>query len=103
MIERDGARGDQTMVIYMRLLGAVLVALGLVGSAVCWNAASDDEVYFKAARGLEKYPNNVLYQTEFKMAEPRHMLLLGGAFAAAPVGIVLGSLSLGVAAVLAQK
>ncbi len=91
------------LVAYMRVLGGVLVALGILGSVVCWRGVADDEAYYKALRGLGKYPGNVLYQTEFKMAEPRHMLLLGGAFAAAPAGVVLGSLCLGIAAILVRR
>jgi hypothetical protein len=91
------------MAAYMRILGSALLVLGIAGSVLCWRAASEDEAYFKAVRGLEKYPNNVLFQTEFKMAEPRHMLLLGGMAAAAPSGVVLGSLCLGIAALLARR
>jgi len=91
------------MATYMKVLGALLIAFGIAGSASCWRAAQADEAYFKAVRGLEKYPNNVLFQTEFKMAEPRHMLLLGGAWASAPAGLVLGSLCLGIGAVLARR
>ena len=90
------------MVVYMRILGALLVGLGLAGSLVCGRAATNDEAYFQALKGLEKYPANVLYQTEFKMAEPRHMVLLGGAWAAAPAGLVFGSLCLGLASLLAR-
>lgn len=89
------------MVVYMRILGMLLIVLGLAGSWTAWQGVVADEVYFKALKGLERYPGNVLYQTEFKMAEPRHMLLLGGAWAAAPAGAVLGSICLGVASVLA--
>lgn len=85
---------------YLRALGNALIALGLIGSVYCGISARADEAYFRAARALQKYPNNVLYQTELKMAEPRHMLLLAGAFTAAPAGCVLGSLALGLAAVL---
>jgi len=85
---------------YLRALGTALIAMGIVASVYCGFAASSDEAYFRALRGLQKYPNNVLYQTELKMAEPRHMLLLAGAFTAAPAGFVLGSLCLGLAAVL---
>ena len=85
---------------YLRALGTTLIALGFVGSVYCGLAARADETYFRALRALQKYPNNVLYQTELKMAEPRHMLLLAGAFTAAPAGFVLGSVALGLAAVL---
>lgn len=91
------------MAAYMRFLGVFLIALGMAGSLYAWRAAGDDQAYFRAARGLEKYPGNVLYQTEFKMAEPRHMLLLGGAYSAAPGGLVLGSICLGLAALLARQ
>ena len=91
------------MVMYMRLLGSALIALGIAGSVFCWRGAVGDDAYYRALKGLEKYPNNVLYQTEFKMAEPRHMLLLGGAFGCGPAGLVLGSLSLGIGAILAER
>ncbi len=91
------------MAAYLRVLGGFLVVLGLMGSLHAWRAASADEAYFQALRGLDKYPSNVLYQTELKMAEPRHMLLLGGAYSAAPMGLVLGSLCLGLASVLARQ
>jgi hypothetical protein len=91
------------MAVYMKLLGTALVLLGIAGSVSCWQAASDDEAYFKALRGLSKYPTNVLYQTEFKMAEPRHMLLLGGAASAGPIGVVLGSLCLAMGALLTRR
>ena len=91
------------MSIYMKFLGIALIAGGLGGSAYCWNAASNDDAYFQALKGLEKYPGNVLYQTEFKMAEPRHMLLLGGAYGAASAGLVLGSLCLGVGQLLSRS
>jgi hypothetical protein len=90
------------MVAYLRALGLVLVALGIAGSAYCWRAAGNDEAYYRAVKGVEKYPGNVLYQTELKMAEPRHMLLLAGAYGSAPICLVLGSLSLGMGAVLAS-
>ncbi len=89
------------MILYMRVLGSLLIVLGLAGSLAAWQGVENDEAYHKALKGLEKYPGNVLYQTEFKMAEPRHMLLLGGAWAAAPTGLVLGSICLGVASSLA--
>lgn len=88
------------MATYLRALGSALIAMGVAASLYCGMAAHADEAYFRALRGLQKYPNNVLYQTELKMAEPRHMLLLAGAFTAAPAGFVLGSLCLGLAAVI---
>jgi len=90
------------MKAYMRGLGFILTVLGIAGSVYCWQAAASDEAYFRALKGLEKYPGNVLYQTEFKMAEPRHMLLLAGTYGAASVGIVLGGMCLALASVLAR-
>ena len=85
----------------MKVLGLVLATLGLMGSLYCWRAAAADEVYFRALRGYERYPGNVLYLQELKMAEPRHMLLLAGAWAAAPAGLVGGSLCLALSVLLA--
>lgn len=91
------------MATYLRALGTLLVILGLAGSAYCWRGVVTDEAYYRAMRGLEKYPNNVLYQTELKMAEPRHMLLLAGAYGLVTSGVVFGSICLGLSALLARK
>jgi hypothetical protein len=88
------------MTTYLRTLGSLLCILGIAGSLWCGHAAWNDEAYFEARRAWEKYPANVLYTTEFKMTEPRHMLLVAGASASAPVGLILGSICLGIAAVL---
>jgi hypothetical protein len=90
------------MRVYLKILGLVLIGCGIGGSIYFGVQAGADEAYFRAARALEKYPNNVLYQTEFKMAEPRHMLLLMGMWAAAPAGVVLGSLCLGLSTLLTR-
>ena len=85
---------------YLRLLGILLCVLGVCGSVWCTFGVISDEAYYDAARALEKYPGNVLYTTEFKMAEPHHMLLLAGAWASAPTGLILGSICLGISKLL---
>ncbi len=91
------------MAAYLKLLGALFIAAGILGSIYCWQGVGSDEAYFKARRGLEKYPGNVLFVTEFRMAEPRHMLLVSGTFSAAPIGVVLGSLCIGVGLLLGKS
>lgn len=88
---------------YLRLLGTLLIALGITASVYLGYAAWTNEDYYAKVRALEKYSTNVLYQTEFKMAEPRQMLLVAGAFSAAPLGIVFGSLCLGLAGVIGRE
>jgi len=85
---------------YLHRLGILLCVLGIAGSIWCTIGVVGDTTYYDAAKAMEKYSNNVLYQTEFKTAEPRHMLLLSGAFSAAPAGLILGSICIGIAAVL---
>ena len=89
--------------MYLRTFGGVLVALGLVASVLCWSSLRGDESYYKALRALEKYPGNVLYTTELRMAEPRHMLLGAGTAMGLPMGLVFGSLCLGLAELLAGR
>jgi hypothetical protein len=88
------------MAAYLRGLGLVLCTLGVVASVWCTIGLFGDDDYYDALKALEKYPNNVLYTTELKIAEPRHMLLTAGAFASAPVGFILGSICIGIGAVL---
>ena len=90
------------MAAYLRVLGAVLICLGIAGSVSCWRGVQADEAYYRALKGLEKYPGNVLYQTEFKMAEPRHMILLAGSYGLGAVGLVFGSMCLGIGALLGR-
>lgn len=90
------------MALYMRALGSLLIALGIIGSISCWRGVAGDDAYYRALKGLEKYPANVLFQTEFKMAEPRHMLLLAGGYGAPAGGLVFGSMCLGIGALLAR-
>jgi len=87
---------------YLNRLGSLLIVAGIVASAYLGYAAWTNEDYYAKMRALAKYPTNVLYVTEFKMAEPRQMLLVAGAFAAAPAGIVFGSLCLGLAGVIGR-
>lgn len=88
------------MAQYLVRFGWLLGILGVAGSIWCGIGLVTDEVYYDAAKAMEKYPGNVLYKTEFKMAEPRHMLLAAGAAAAAPVGVILGSICIGIGQVL---
>lgn len=90
------------MSLYLKVLGVVLIMLGAAGSALCLQALNADDAYYRAALALEKYPGNVLYTTEFKMAEPRHMLLLAGAAASGPLGLILGSICAGIGALAAR-
>ena len=87
---------------YLKILGVTLIVLGIAGSAWCASGVFGDEAYYRAALALEKYPGNVLYTTEFKMAEPRHMLLMAGAAASAPLGLILGSLCVGLGSLVAR-
>ena len=57
------------MARYLKSLGSFLCLLGLVGSAWCAVAVFGDTVYYDAAKAFEKYPGNVLYQTEFNQLE----------------------------------
>ena len=91
------------MATYMRALGSVLIGLGILSTISCWRGVLTDDAYYRAVKGMEKYPSNVLFQTELKMAEPRHMLLLAGACGGVTSGLVLGSLCLGIGALLARS
>ncbi len=88
------------MTAYLKTLGRLLCVLGVAATIYCGGAVLADDAYYRAVKAMEKYPGNVLYTTEFKMAEPRHLLLTAGAASAAPIGIILGSICLGISRVL---
>jgi len=62
-----------------------------------------DKAYYQAVKALEKYPGNALYTSELRMAEPKHMLLVTGSYAGATLGVVLASICLGLASILARQ
>ena len=90
------------MAIYMRVLGWSLIVVGLVASLACWRGVAGDDAYYRALKGLSKYPDNVLYVNDLKLAEPRHMLLLAGAYGFGTAGLVFGSMSLALSALIAR-
>ena len=90
------------MATYLRVLAVIVLLFGLAGSGLCWQGARGDAAYYKALRGAQRYPQNVLYKTELKMAEPRHFLLLAGAAGSAPAGIVVASMLGALASLLAR-
>jgi len=90
------------MAWYMRTVGVVLTVLGIAASVACWRGVVEDEAYYRALRGFERYPGNVLYLQELKMAEPRHMLLVAGAWSAAPAAVVLGGICLALGSLLGR-
>ncbi len=91
------------MATYLKALALVVFLAGTAGSALCWRAARGDEAYYRALKGVEKYPGNVLYKTELKMAEPRHIALVAGAAGAAPTGLVVASVLLGLAKIIERQ
>ena len=91
------------MALYMRVLGWVVLVAGLAASIACWRGVYGDDAYYQALKGLSKYPNNVLYITDLKMAEPRHMLLLAGAYGLGTAGVVFGSVCLSLGSLLARS
>jgi len=88
---------------YLKALGWSVIVVGFAASLACWRGVAADEAYYKALKGLSKYPGNVLYVTDLKLAEPRHMLLLGGAFGFVTAGLVFGSMCLGLGTLLARR
>jgi len=91
------------MATYMRVLGWSLIVAGFVASVVCWRGVNGDDAYYQALKGLSKYPNNVLYVTDLKLAEPRHMLLLAGTYGFGTTGLVLGSMCVALGSLAARS
>jgi len=78
------------MIGVLRLLGVVVLALGLTIAAIAgWQLAADAH-FREVAAAYARHPEHALFQTEYWVAAGRHYGLI-----TATVGGLIGGLSLG--------
>ena len=69
-----------------KLVGSLIVTLGVLVVALCVLQIVRDEAYRKAALVASRNPGNVLYEAEFKGAQVRRAFQIGAAVG----GVLLG-------------
>ena len=75
------------MGVSLRVLGTLLLVVGLVTCAIATTLVIGDETFFKAGEALARHPDHVLFQGEYYAALIRHI----GYILTAVIGGLLGS------------
>ena len=86
----------------LKLLGVIVLVLGLVTAAVTAGELAVDAHFREVADAYARHPEHPLFQADYYVAAARHYGLVAGAVAGILGGLVFGSLLLGIASVLAR-
>jgi len=84
----------------LRLLGVVVVVLGLSAAAVSGWLVAGDQQFRDAATAYARHPDHPLFRTEYWAAAVRHYALLAGAVGGLLGGIACGAMLIGLGDVL---
>ena len=90
------------MEAWLRVLGIVVLALGVGLGAYAATRAIGDTKFAEIVALYERHPDNLSIQAEYYPAAVRHSGLVAGAIGGVLGGLVFGSLLLGIASVLAR-
>jgi hypothetical protein len=90
------------MAIYLRVAGALVVALSVLCGAAFIREARGDEAYHRAKMMRERNAGNVLFESEFRVAEARHVFIIYSAVGCFLTALVGGSLLWGLGSLHAK-
>jgi hypothetical protein len=91
------------MTAWLRLLGVLVLAIGIgLGSYTATRAIGDVEFADIAARH-ERHPEHMLFQAEYYAAATRHYGLVAGAVGGILGGLVFGSILLALATIITRQ
>ena len=88
---------------WLRLLGVVVLALGVGAGAYAGTRALGDAAFAEVSAQYAKHPDHPLFQAEYYATAARHYALVAGALGGILGGLVFGSLLLGLATVVARQ
>ena len=91
------------MAAWLRLLGIVVLALGVGAGAYAGTRAFGDTAFAEIAAQYAKHPEHPLFQAEYYAAAGRHYGLVAGAIGGVLGGLVFGSLLLGMATLVSAR
>jgi hypothetical protein len=86
--------------IALRVLGWLVLLLGLGAASVSWSLYLGDVRFAEIANAYGRHPEHPLFQAEYWVAAGRHYGLLAATVGGVIGGVVFGALLLGLAAVL---
>ncbi len=90
------------MSAWLRLLGIVVLAVGVGAGAYAATRAIGDTAFAEVAAQYERHPEHPLFQAEYYAAALRHYGLVAAAVGGILGGLVFGSLLLGVGTLVAR-
>ena len=90
------------MTAWLRLLGIVVLALGVGLGAYAGTRAAGDAEFAEVVARYERHPEHPLFQAEYYAAAARYYGLIAGAIGGILGGLVFGSLLLGLATLVAR-
>ncbi len=86
------------MAAYLKSMGALIAFLGVLFGAAFIHRSIEDEAFHKAALARDRNPGNVLFESEYRMAEAKHVFLIYSAVGCFLVAAIGGSLLWGLGA-----
>ena len=91
------------MSTWLRLLGIVVLAVGVGLGAYAGTRAAGDAAFAEIAAVYQRHPENLAIQTEYYPAAVRHYGLIAGAIVGVLGGLVFGSMLLALATLVARR
>ena len=85
---------------YLRVVGALLLFMGVVVCIVATRMTLADETYYQKALAVERHSDHILFQAEYQAALVRHVAYIVAAVMSALIGVVGSAVTFGLAAVL---
>lgn len=86
------------MAAYLKMLGAIVMVLGILTGIYFLQTARGDEAYRRAELMRERNPGNVLFESEYRVARAQRIFLFYSAAGSFLTALVGGSLLWGVGA-----
>ncbi len=90
------------MTAWLRVLGIVVLALGVGAGTYAATRAAGDPAWAEIAAQYARHPDHLSFQAEYYPAAVRHYGLIAMAVVGILGGLVFGSLLLGIATLLAR-
>jgi hypothetical protein len=87
---------------YLRVLGAVVLALGITTGVVTGVLFATDSRFQEAATAYERHPDHPLFEADYWKAAGRHYGLLAASAGGLLGGLVFGATLLGLATVISR-
>jgi hypothetical protein len=84
------------MAVYLKSIAGLVVLFGVLTGSRFVSLIANDENFAKAALGKERNAGNILYESEYRVAEAGHIFLIYSAVSSFMTALIGGSLLWGV-------